>query len=181
MSSRQGISLLVLGAIHLVFLITLIGEASTNSGVQAILLSSLVFLIVGYTRAPRSQAIYPKSETLFFPFVITLAAVLTYYVSDALHVGPVIASAGIGFIASYFNRIFRSDFLKSLPAPIYCGTFVGMCSSFLTEDYFFIAYAGLVAGLIYIITRDALDGIGGKLGSIAFGGVVIVSFIFSLL
>ena len=137
-------------------------------------------LIVGYFLAPRTQAIHPKIETLLYPFIVALAGILTYYVSVDLHFGPVIASAGIGFIASYFT-IFKSSFLKTLPAPLYCGTFVGMCGSFHAEDYFFVAYAGLIAGIIYILTRDALNGIGGKLGSIAFGGVVIVSFIFSQL
>jgi hypothetical protein len=179
-STRQGISLFVLGAIHLVFLLTLILEPSINVGVKAVVFASLALLIIGYARAPRTEAIHPKIETLLYPFIIALAGVLTYSVSIDLHFGPVIASAGIGFIASYLT-LFKSSFLKTLPVPIYCGTFVGMCSSFHAEDYFFVAYAGLVAGVIYILTRDALNGIGGKLGTIAFGGVVVVSFIFSQL
>ena len=186
MSTRQGISLLVLGAIHLVFLLTFILEPRTDFGVKAIILSSLVLLIVAYARVPRSVAVYSKAETLLYPFVIALAGVLTYYVSvdlqsDGYRNGPVIASAGIGFIASYIPTFSKTGFLKSLPVPIYCGTFVGMCSSFHAENYFFLAYAGLVAGVIYLLTRDALKGIGGKLGTIAFGGVVVVSFIFSQL
>ena len=87
----------------------------------------------------------------------------------------------IGFIASYLPTLSKSPFLSSLPVPIYCGTFVGMCSSLLAKDYFFVAYAGIVAGLIYVSTRNVLNGIGGKLGTIAFGGVVVVAFIFEQL
>ena len=58
---------------------------------------------------------------------------------------------------------------------------MGMCSSLLAKDYFFVAYAGIVAGLIYVSTRNVLNGIGGKLGTIAFGGVVVVAFIFEQL
>lgn len=185
MRTRQGISLLVLSAIHLVFLSAFLLDASNEVtplqiGTKLTLLFSLVFIVVAYVRSPRSTAIHSKIETLLFPFVIGLSGVLSFYLSTNLEVGPVIASAGIGFLASFFPQLFKSEFLKSLPAPIYCGTFVGMCGSFLTEDYFFIAYAGLVTGVIYLLTRDALNGIGGKLGTIAFGGVVVVSFIFSL-
>lgn len=181
MSTRQGISLLALGAIHLVFLVVLIADESTGIEIDAIVISSLVFLIVGYARAPRSSEAHSKIQTLLFPFAIAIAGILTYYISVGLHFGPVIASAGIGFLASYLPSVSSSTFLKSLPVPIYCGTFVGMCSSFLAEDYFFVAYAGLVAGIIYLIARDALNGVGGKLGTIAFGGVVVASLIFSLL
>lgn len=181
MSARQGISFLFLAAIHLVFIAVFFLDDSTSFGVKSVILSSAILLIFGYFRAPKSEARHSKIETLAFPFVIAAAGVLTYYFITDLAVGPVVASAGIGSIASYFPNIFKSDFLKSLPDPIYCGTFVGMCGSFLTEDYFFISYAGLAAGVIYILTRDALNGVGGKLGTIAFGGVVIVSFIFGLL
>lgn len=180
MNARQGISLFLIGAVHLIFLLTLFFEPTLNLGIKAVFLSSFVMLIVGYARVPRTSAIHPKNETLFYPFIIALAGVLTFFASVDLHLGPVVASAGIGFIVSYFT-LFKSSFLKTLPVPIYCGTFVGMCSSFLAEDYFFVAYAGLVAGVIYILTRDTLNGIGGKLGTIAFGGVVVVSFIFSQL
>lgn len=180
MSARQGISILALGAIHLAFLVVLIDGNANRVAVQSLILSSLVLLIVGYARAPKSEATHPKIETLLYPFVIAAAGVFTFYLSVGLSLGPVIASASVGFIASYLT-VFKSSFLKTLAVPIYCGTFVGMCSSFIAEDYFFVSYAGLVAGIIYLITRDALNGIGGKLGTIAFGGVVIVSFIFSLL
>lgn len=180
MSARQGISLLVLGAIHLIFLIGLFGTNSNNVGLQSVIISSLVLLVFGYARSLGDQVQQAKTEVFIYPFAIALAGILTYFVSVGLHFGPVIASAGVGFIASYLT-VFKSPLLKSLPVPIYCGTFVGMCSGFLAEDYFFVAYAGLVAGLIYIFTRDALNGVGGKLGTIAFGGVVVVSFIFSML
>ncbi|MFK7785689.1 MAG: hypothetical protein AB8B56_11265 [Crocinitomicaceae bacterium] len=180
MSIRQRISLLALSVIHFIFLVVLVEGNASNIGVQLVIISSLVFLIVGYVRAPKSESTHSKIGTLIHPFAIAFAGVLTFYLSTDLKLGPVIASAGVGFIASYLS-LFNSSFLKSLPVPIYCGTFVGMCSSFLSEDYFFVGYAGLVAGIIYLITRDALNGVGGKLGTIAFGGVVIVSCIFSLL
>lgn len=112
------------------------------------------------------------------PFVISAAGLLTYFLSIDLTIGPVIAAAGIGFLASYLPTFFKSPIVATLPAPIYCGTFVGMCGTYLTEDYFFISYAGLSAGLLYLMSRNGFNGIGGKLGSIAFGGIVLVVLIF---
>lgn len=152
----------------------------SNIAVRLLLILSLFLLIVGYEYSPRSKGVYSRIGSFTDSLAITLASVLTLYLSTDLELGPVIASAGVGFIASYLS-FFNSSFLKSLPVPIYCGTFVGMCGSFLSEDYFFVGYSGLVAGMIYLMSRDALNGVGGKLGTIAFGGVVIVSCIFSLL
>jgi hypothetical protein len=181
---RQGISLAVLGAIHLVFILWLIFDLKAvildSIWIQIIILSSLVLLIDAYVRAPRTEITHSNIDSIIHPFAVAIAGLLTYYLSVDLKLGPVIASAGVGFVASYLS-VSKSSLVKSLPVPIYCGTFVGMCSSFLAGDYFFVTYAGLVAGLIYLLTRDALNGVGGKLGTIAFGGVVVVSFILSVL
>lgn len=182
MISRQGISLLILGAIHLTFLLVLTLHDPTSLGIQFATLASLVLLFIGYGRIPRSHSRLSAKDFIVLSIVIELSGILTYYVSIDLHLGPVIASAGIGFIASYLPKLAKFPFLSSLPAPIYCGTFVGMCcSTLLVKDYFFVAYSGIIAGLIYVSTRNVLNGIGGKLGTIAFGGVVIVAFIFGQL
>ena len=180
MNIRHGLPLLVLGVIHLTFLVVVFWGNSNNLGVQLLMISSLVLLIFGYANASKLEVKHSKLETVVQPFVVALAGLLTYYLSVDVQLGPVIASAGVGFVASYFV-LFKSPFLKSLPVPIYCGTFVGMSSNWLVADYFFVMYPGLVAGLIYVLTRDAMHGIGGKLGTIAFGGVVVVSLIFWLL
>ncbi|MDG1334291.1 MAG: hypothetical protein P8P74_18300 [Crocinitomicaceae bacterium] len=156
------------------------GDNWKSPGIQYAILGSIVLMLLAYVQVPRPDVSKTKFELLVYPLAIVLAGILTFYISTDLAFGPVIASAGFGFVASHLN-FFKSPLLKSLPVPIYCGTFVGMCSSLIAEDYFFVTYAGLVAGIIYLITRDALNGIGGKLGSIAFGGVVVVLFIYELL
>ena len=97
--------------------------------------------------------------------------------------GAVLAAGITGLISSalpYLNR--RSDLLRELPVAIYCGAFAGMTAPFIAQGYLFIAAAGLVSGLILIISKNTLHGFGGKLGTIAFGGVSIIAlilFIFS--
>ena len=152
----------------------------SNVAIRLALISSFFLLIVGYEYSPRSEGTYSKPVNFIDPLVIAVAGLLTFYLSIDFKLGPVIASAGVGFVASYLS-LFKSSLVKSLPIPIYCGSFVGMCSSALTGDYFFVMYAGFAAGIIYLLTRDALNGVGGKLGTIAFGGVVVVSFITAML
>lgn len=180
MSVPQRISLFVLSAIHFLFLFVLITGNLSNIAVRLTLILSLFLMIVGYEYSPKSMGVRTKIGNFIDPLAITLASVLTFYLSIDLEFGAVIASAGVGFVGSYLS-MFKSPQLKSLPVPIYCGSFVGMCSSLLEVDYFFVGYAGLGAGFIYLLTRDALNGVGGKLGTIAFGGVMLVSFIYSML
>jgi len=118
--------------------------------------------------------------------LVAAATVFTFHISIDLKLGPVIASAAVGLAASFIPNVVnlfqeRSNIVKTLPAAIYCGTFSGMCSSFIAPDYIIVSYIGLATGLIYMLTRQALNGVGGKLGTIAFGGVFIVSLIYTAL
>lgn len=182
----QGVSLLLLGLIHLVFLVSIGINASIHMGLRIALLSSLILLIVAYVRTPRSNQQHSTTETLLTPVLVAVATVLTYIMSVDLHLGPVIASACVGLIASYIPNLAglfreRSNRVNTLPAAIYCGTFAGMSSTFIAPDYIIVSYIGLATGFIYVLTRAALNGVGGKLGTIAFGGVFFVSLIYSLL
>ena len=181
MSLRSVVSLLVLGGIHLFFLVGLMLDESLSFELNLVRLSCLIFVVLGYARFSNPVGTYTKIETLLTPFVITVAGICTYSISIDLALGPVIAAAGIAFIGSYIPNLFKSPTAAALPAPIYCGSFVGMCGTYLTEDYFFIAHAGLSAGIVYLLTRDAFNGMGGKLGTIAFGGISVVAFIYEAL
>lgn len=64
---------------------------------------------------------------------------------------------------------------------MYCGAFAGMTAPFVADGYAFIILAGIFTGTILVLSKETLHGFGGKLGSIAFGGVSIVALIFLLL
>lgn len=186
MNFRQGVSLLLLGLIHLVFLVSIGIDNSIHVGLRAVFLSFMLLLIIAYVRTPRSNQQHTKTETLLTPVLVALATLLTYIISVNLHLGPVIAAAFVGLVASYIPNLVglfreRSNRVNTLPAAIYCGTFAGMSSTFIAPDYIIVSYIGLATGLLYVLTRAALNGVGGKLGTIAFGGVFIVSLIYSLL
>ena len=72
----------------------------------------------------------------------------------------------------------QSFYLKKLPPALYCGAFIGMSSSAVTPSIYFVIAAGMVAGLFYMFSKNLFLGVGGKLGTIAFVGVVTVSLIY---
>ena len=93
-----------------------------------------------------------------------IGALLTYFLSVNLGLGPVVAASLIGITGALTAAKFA--------APIYCGSFVGMVSHDLAQGYTFLALAAMIAGLTYIVSSCAFNGFGGKLGTIAFTGCV---------
>ena len=104
-------------------------------------------------------------------FVAVVAgATVTFLVGVEFNLTPVVASALIGLIGA--------TALKRLAVPIFCGSFVGMCSPEIFVSLGWVALAGLIAGLIFVAARDVFNGFGGKLGTIAFTGALAASVIF---
>lgn len=84
-------------------------------------------------------------------------------------------------MASFIPEINKdSSYLAKLPVAIYCGVFVGMSSSEIVPSIGFVTAAGLVAGVFLLLSKNLFLGVGGKLGTVAFGGVIIVSLIYGL-
>lgn len=124
----------------------------------------------------------PTKNYLLTLFV-TLGAFLTYIINLKLDTGPVIASAFIGTLGSLIPVIFRNiknRIVKEIPPAIYCGTFVGMTSASIGATHWFIILSGFIAGILYVLSTNTFVGVGGKLGTIAFGGVAFV-FLLSLI
>ena len=72
------------------------------------------------------------------------------------------------------------QYLKQIPVSIYCGAFVGMSSVDTSPSILFVFAAGCVAGLLLMVTKNLYLGVGGKLGTIAFGGVILSSLMYWL-
>lgn len=95
--------------------------------------------------------------------------------------GAVLAAGITGLFSSILPFINRgSDILRQLPVAIYCGAFAGMTAPFIANGYWFLFIAGVFSGIILVVSKDTLHGYGGKLGTIAFGGVSMVSLILFL-
>lgn len=99
---------------------------------------------------------------------VTAAAIVTFVVSVE-GLGPVIAAAAVGLLYSTVSERFGRPW-KILSAPVYCGAFVGMSFKPAYTDLWMVALAGLAAGLVYFVTDRVFEGVGGKLGTVAFIG-----------
>lgn len=113
---------------------------------------------------------------LFIPIGIFLGSFSTFFLNHELGFGPVIAAGIIGLLGSFSNQISIKN-SSLLPASIYCGAFVGMSAELTDYPFVFIGISSLFASIFYQLTNEKLNGIGGKLGSIAFGGVFIAYWI----
>ncbi|CAM4248500.1 hypothetical protein [Gillisia hiemivivida] len=124
----------------------------------------------------------PTKSYILILFV-TLGALFTFIINLKFETGPVIAAAFIGTLATLTPTFFRNKenkIIKEIPPAVYCGTFVGMTSAGIGAAYWFIILSGFIAGILYVLATNTFVGVGGKLGTIAFGGVASV-FLLSLI
>ncbi|MCK0159148.1 hypothetical protein [Allomuricauda sp. F6463D] len=120
-------------------------------------------------------------EKITIAIWVPIGAVLCYLINIQGGLGGILSMGIVGTSASfvpYINK--KSNYLKQLPASIYCGAFVGMSSVETTPSIDFVIAAGLLAGLFFMTSKNLFLGIGGKLGTMAFAGVTIATFIYWL-
>ncbi len=91
---------------------------------------------------------------------VFLGGVITSYLSYEIGMGVVVASSVVAIIVD----LIWPDY----GVPAFCGSFVGMSSNLLFFNYYEVALASMIGGLVYVLTRDTFSGFGGKLGTIAF-------------
>ena len=99
--------------------------------------------------------------------VAVAGAVATDVVSVDLEAGPVVASGLVGVVAGVAFPLVAPELGGTLAAVAFCASFVGMSGPdrLGTRE---VAVAGAVSGLVFLAVTPALEGAGGKLGTIAF-------------
>ena len=104
-----------------------------------------------------------------------LAAVITFWLSVYLKHGAVIASSVVGLVGGLLLPALYPDPLgNTLAVVVICASFTGMASPQRIPKLWHMAVAGLVTGVIFVYSMPILGGAGGKLGTIAFGAVMVV-------
>lgn len=145
--------------------------------VNMVIASILILLLaIGILSSKKKTMNAPAT----IPFLVVLGGVSTYYLNVTLELGAVIAASTVGLLASFVPDIFNKEWAKLVPAPVYTGAFVGMSSIFVSPNYTFILLSSMMAGGIYMIVKNDLNGYGGKLGSIAFSGVALLTLLLYL-
>ena len=94
---------------------------------------------------------------IFIAFTLGCAA------CHALHahgVPTIPAAAALGLGATFLPRF--------LPSVFWTGVFVGMSSDQIIGDYVQVLGASAIGTAYYHLARPYLDGVGGKMGAVAF-------------
>ena len=106
-----------------------------------------------------------------------LGGLVTFLLQDQFELSAVLSAGIVGLFGGILPKFIDRPLTKIAPPAIYCGAFVGMTPPVLAGNYLFILLASFFAGIILILTRENFNGYAGKLGSIAFAGVSLVSLL----
>ena len=101
------------------------------------------------------------------------AALLVLALSRGALVQVALAAALVGAAGGLVEAIGHSSGrCQGVAAPVYCGAFAGMTSELVLGHPGWVVLAGVLAGLALSLLTNSWSGIGGKLGTIAFLGVL---------
>lgn len=174
---------LVLGLllIQLLFLIAIFNENSWTAALPFTIIILSLLLGWAYFKLPLHQPTF-EYDNYKICIWIPIAACSCYYLNNHLGLGPALAASSIGLAGSFIpNLPLNYKFIKGAAAAIYCGAFIGMTGDQVAHGFAFIGAASVFASLLLIVSKSLLDGMGGKLGTIAFAAVCITSFIFYII
>lgn len=109
-------------------------------------------------------------EKFCIKFLAFLVGTLcTYYLYEAHGLSPVLSSCLVGFVFSFLPKYKNIE----VPPIVYCGSFAGMCSSSVINNYYELCFISMIGGAFYLLTADHFKGYGGKLGATAFTSVAV--------
>ncbi len=127
------------------------------------------------TRIPPIIAPIPLQETHLLLIIYSVAgALLTYLLNIRLGHSPVISSGIIGLMGGLFLPVMHPEVGEMFAIMVICASFVGMSSKDKVPNEAYMVIAGLFCALFFIYTSTYLGGLGGKLGTIAFGSAIAV-------
>ena len=162
---------------HLGFLAAILFEKQNNIFISGFVILALILLLITYKKTPLSAGNHSLEHVLTIAFVF-FGAIVTYVLSVSFGLSNVLSAGLVGLVVSFIPAFFKKNtFIKGMPTAVYCGAFVGMTNVSVAPDYIFITLASTITGLLLIGTKDAFHGVGGKLGTLAFGGVALAFFI----
>ncbi|MGJ8731935.1 hypothetical protein [Cellulophaga fucicola] len=166
---------------HLGFLAAIIFEKQNNYLIFGFLIIALVLLLVTYKKTPVSAKNHTFEHFLTVAFVF-FGAIVTYILHTSFGFSTVLAASTVGLTISFVPNVIKNNaVVNTVPTAVYCGAFVGMTNASVAPDYVFIALASVFTGLLLVGSKDSFHGVGGKLGTLAFGGVVLAFLITFLL
>ncbi len=135
---------------------------------QLILLIGLLYGINQERKKEIDKKLSINSALDYNNFLAVFAgAFVAFTFNNYLGMGSVVAAGLVGTIAAIM--------IPKFGVPLYCGAFVGMASCVLFTSYLYLAIASIVAGIVFVLTKNVFNGFGGKLGTIALTGCILAS------
>ncbi len=117
---------------------------------------------------PKTMKVFVAKFLAFY-----LSCLLCYSLQTRLGFSPVLASALIGFVGSFYW--FSGEIEKSgIHAVIYAGSFAGMAQVEYLTGPGHILLISLIGTSLYMWSKPHLSGFGGKLGTVAFITTIIM-------
>lgn len=173
--------ILFLLGIHTIYLYNWAFQNKSN------FLTLILVFIIGITVSAAyyfsdKKVSYLDVSDFLLSLLLIIGAVVCYILNVKLDLGSVVSTGFVGLMASFVPKILskNSNYNQS-PTYIYCGAFIGMCSYEIAGSISFIIISASLSAIIYCMSKNVLVGYGGKLGTIAFGGVYLASLIFNIL
>lgn len=155
------------------FLLAILLEKFNIIPILVFVVSISILMFIAYTKVPMHDNKHLK-EDFFAVLFVMLGATVTHYLNVHAALGPVIAAGAVGTAASFVPLLNKKGrLLQEVPAAAYCGAFVGMSSQNVAGNFLFILFASFVAGMLLVFSKNIFHGFGGKLGTVAFGGVAL--------
>ena len=162
---------------QIIFLALIIkSKFETNNFVSMLLIVLITLIIVvghRYLDLHHDEYSYEKLTVVIW---VPLGALICYLLNVYTDLGSVLSAGIVGTLASFIPVLNKESlYLSKLPAAIYCGVFVGMSSIDVSPSITFVIIAGVIAGIVYLLSKNLFVGLGGKLGTIAFLSVGVVT------
>jgi|GEM_PF-1368913 len=143
------------------------------AGSALLILAALLGLFGIYHASEGGHLVVPK---LIDVVVSVLATGITSIAVRPLGLPQVLCSTGVAILGCtglWWAQ--GSDLRERYSAPIYVGSFVGITSALVFHNAAWVMAAGGIAGVLWSASREAWVGLGGKMGTIALGGVLIAA------
>jgi len=170
MKKNFGLGIFML--IHLYYSFRLVAHGANPFAVSLFMLAVAFAYIWGFDHYPHNRSV-DAAKIPSSVISATLGGICCYGLS--IKTGPILACGAVGYAASFLTHLFKDEKFHELPYSTYCGCFVGMSSQSILPHFGIVALLAGISGLLFATTKRSLEGVGGKLGSIAF--VAVVSYL----
>lgn len=110
------------------------------------------------------------------PLLVTVSIIgglLTYYINHFTNRGPIFASGVVTLMAGLILPRIWPDQGPSLALAATCASYAGMAARSRIKTFRDMTLCSLLVAALFILTKNAFVGIGGKLGTIA--GIAVIS------